>query len=363
MHYLLTILTSLSILIWLGGCASHEPNLPSSETSQNTFLPIEHFGNMGQNENFDELLALFRQNCQAPATKQVYATVCEQALHVKDAKAFFRDAFELKKIEPNDQRSMLTGYYEPLLKGSLVQTKRYAYPIYAKPKDLVVTTDSKDASKKIRGRLEKGKLVPYFTREQINKRKLNAQVLCYVDDKIDRYFLEVQGSGRVEFEDGKMLYIGYADKNGHAYHSLGREMIDQGIFASIEDVSLQSIKAWLLNHPKRIDSLLNTNKSYVFFRAMDKTATGSLGLVLTPERSVAVDKRFIPLGSLLAIRSHSSIYDVEKFVFAQDTGGAIKGPNRADMFMGYGEYAMKVAGELKAPLEVWMMYPKMGSNF
>jgi membrane-bound lytic murein transglycosylase A len=343
--------------VWLGGCASQEPNLPSSEILSPASLPLDHFGNMGQNENFDELLTLFRQNCEATATKQVYATVCEQALHVKDAKTFFRDAFELKKIEPNEQRSMLTGYYEPLLKGSLVKTKRYAYPIYAKPKDLVVM-DSKDGGKKIRGRLEKGKLVPYFTRAQINKRKLNAEVLCYVDDRIDRYFLEVQGSGRVKFEDGRMLYIGYADKNGHSYHSLGREMINQGIFATPEEVSLQSIKAWLVKHPERIDTLLNANPSYVFFRKMEQTATGSLGLVLTPERSVAVDKRFIPLGSLLAIRSHSSVYDVEKFVFAQDTGGAIKGPNRADMFMGYGEYAVKVAGELKAPLEVWMMYPK-----
>lgn len=362
MRYLLTSLTCVSILMCLSGCALQKPNPPLSETSSHASLPLEPFERLSQNENFDELLALFRQNCQATATKQVYANVCEQALHVKDAKAFFRDAFELKKIEPNEQRSMLTGYYEPLLKGSFVQTKRYAYPIYEKPNDLIVR-NSKDGSQKVRGRLEKGKLVPYFTREQINNRKLNAQILCYVDDRIDRYFLEVQGSGRVELEDGKILHIGYANKNGHTYHSLGREMVNQGIFANAEDVSLQSIKAWLLKHPKRIDSLLNTNKSYVFFRVMEQTATGSLGLVLTPERSVAVDKRFVPLGSLLAIRSHSSIYDVEKFVFAQDTGGAIKGPNRADMFMGYGEYAMRVAGELKAPLEVWMMHPKTGSNF
>ena len=136
-------------------------------------------------------------------------------------------------------------------------------------------------------------------------------------------------------------------------------MINRGIFTSVEEVSLQSIKAWLLAHPSKIDELLNTNPSYVFFRKMDQKATGSLGLVLTPERSVAVDKSYIPLGSMLAIKSQSEVYTVHKFVFAQDTGGAIKGPNRADMFMGYGERAKTIAGELKAPLEVWVMVPKI----
>ena len=136
-------------------------------------------------------------------------------------------------------------------------------------------------------------------------------------------------------------------------------MINRGIFATPEEVSLQSIRAWLVEHPAKVDELLNTNPSYVFFRKMDQKATGSLGLVLTPERSVAVDRTFIPLGSLLAVKSHSSVYSVDKFVFAQDTGGAIKGPNRADMFMGYGERAKWIAGELKAPLEVWLMVPKI----
>ncbi|MDD3343505.1 MAG: murein transglycosylase A [Sulfurospirillaceae bacterium] len=357
MRYFLFCLGSLSILFWFVGCATQKPTPSSVEVSLNDLTSLDQFGDMDERENFDELLMLFQHNCQAIPTQQLYPKACEQASHVKDAKAFFRDTFRLKKIEPNEQRSMLTGYYEPLLKGSLTPTKRFKYPIYATPKDLVVS-DKKVDGKPVRGRLEKGKLVPYYTRAQITKQKLKAQVLCYVDDKIDLYFLEVQGSGRVELEDGRIFYVGYANTNGHSYHSLGREMVNRGIFKSAEDVSLQSIKAWLLKHPERTDALLNTNPSYVFFRMMSQTATGSLGLVLTPERSVAVDKRFIPLGALLAIRSHSSIYHVEKFVFAQDTGGAIQGPNRADMFMGHGEYAMKVAGELKAPLEVWMMEPK-----
>ena len=252
---------------------------------------------------------------------------------------------------------MLTGYYEPLLYGSLKKTERFKYPVYGKPKDLVTIVGEND--KKMRGRSVKGKMLPYFTREEITKRKLDAEILCYVDDKIDLFFMEVQGSGRVELDDGRVIFIGYADSNGHSYKSLGREMINRGIFASVEEVSLQSIRAWLDKNPSKIDELLNTNPSYVFFRKMEQKATGSLGLVLTPERSIAVDRSFIPLGSLVAIKSESAVYSVHKFVFAQDTGGAIKGPNRADMFMGYGERAKWIAGELKAPLEVWVMVPKI----
>ena len=349
---------SLGFMILVSGCSlkTTAPTLQDEAFASSLQEQNERFELLAQRENFDELLSLFRHNCSAPQTKKVYANVCEQSLHVKDAKAFFKNSFELKKIEPNDQRSMLTGYYEPLLHGSLKKTERFKYPVYAKPKDLAMIVGEND--KKMRGRSVKGKMVPYYTREEISKRKLNAEILCYVDDKIDLFFMEVQGSGRVELEDGRVMFIGYADSNGHAYKSLGREMINRGIFASPEEVSLQSIRAWLVAHPSQVDTLLNTNPSYVFFRKMEQKATGSLGLVLTPERSVAVDRSYIPLGSLLAVKSESANYKVEKFVFAQDTGGAIKGPNRADMFMGYGERAQWIAGELKAPLEVWIMAPK-----
>lgn len=344
-----------SCLLLLSGCAPK--TLSSSESSllEPTYT-LTSPNPFGIEEDFDELLRLFRDNCDSSQTKKVYPLACEQSLHVKDAKVFFEESFELKKVEPNEQRSILTGYYEPLLQGSLTKSERFKFPVYGKPKDLVRIIGEGDI--KLRGRSIKGKMLPYFTREEIGKKTFNAPILCYVDDKIDLFFMEVQGSGRVELDDGRVLFIGYADSNGHKYKSLGREMINRGIFQSPEEVSLQSIRAWLLANPKRIDELLNTNPSYVFFRHMQQKATGSLGVVLTPERSVAVDRAHIPLGSLLAIKSDSAAYSVHKFVFAQDTGGAIKGPNRADMFMGYGERAKMIAGELKSPLEVWMMHPK-----
>lgn len=354
MYFFLAL--GVSCLLVFSGCASKTPTPDESATITVSSSVPSSFGVLSERENFDELLELFRHNCEANLTKKLYATLCQESLHVKNAKAFFEENFELQKIEPNEQRSMLTGYYEPLLQGSLKKSERFKYPVYAKPKDLVKIIG--EDNRQMRGRSVKGKMLPYYTREQISKQKLNAEILCYVDDKIDLFFMEVQGSGRVELEDGRVIFIGYADTNGHSYKSLGREMINRGIFASVDEVSLQSIKKWLLAHPTQVDTLLNTNPSYVFFRKMEQRATGSLGLVLTPERSVAVDKSHIPLGSLIAIKSESPIYNVHKFVFAQDTGGAIKGPNRADMFMGYGERAKMVAGELKAPLEIWLMKPK-----
>ena len=343
------------IIMMFSGCAPKSLILDQNLSVEHT-ATLSPLGELTHSENFDELLELFRENCKANPAKLLYPTACHDALHVSDAKAFFEAYFELRRVEPNAQRSILTGYYEPLLYGSLKKTQRFKYPVYAKPKDLVTIVREND--KKMRGRSVKGKMLPYFTREEIGKRNLNAEILCYVDDKIDLYFMEVQGSGRVELEDGRVIFIGYADSNGHGYKSLGREMINQGIFASADEVSLQSIRAWLEKNPSKIDALLNTNPSYVFFRKMEQKATGSLGRVLTPERSVAVDRSYIPLGSLIAIKSESEVYSVHKFVFAQDTGGAIKGPNRADMFMGYGEHAKWIAGNLKAPLEIWMMHPK-----
>lgn len=354
MHFILAF--GMMCLLMLSGCAPKTLSSLEETPLLESKNVEESFQKFGIDEDFDELLGIFRKNCDANQTKKIYPQACQKSLHATDAKRFFEDNFELKKVEPNEQRSLLTGYYEPLLQGSLTKSARYAYPVYGKPKDLVTIVGENES--KMRGRSLKGKMLPYFTREEIGKRVLNAPILCYVDDKVDLFFMEVQGSGRVELDDGRVIFIGYADSNGHKYKSLGREMINRGIFASPEEVSLQSIRAWLVAHPHKITELLNTNPSYVFFRKMEQKATGSLGLVLTPERSVAVDRAHIPLGSMLAIKSESEVYSVHKFVFAQDTGGAIKGPNRADMFMGYGQRAKLVAGELKAPLEVWMMHPK-----
>jgi membrane-bound lytic murein transglycosylase A len=184
-----------------------------------------------------------------------------------------------------------------------------------------------------------------------------AKVICYTDSKIDLFFLEIQGSGRAQLEDGTLMYIGYGNQNGHKYRAIGRYLVKIGAL-KIKEVSLQSIRAWLDANPKRVDEVLNYNKSVVYFKERKQSATGSLGIQLTPKRSIAVDRRSIPLGTMLYLNAPIHGYQVSKIVHAQDTGGAIKGAIRADMFLGSGKDAREVAGKLKSELELWMILPK-----
>jgi len=310
--------------------------------------------------NYDEALDSFVNSCKSKKTLEIYGDLCESAKYTLDSKKFFSDNFVLQKLS-SDKKGLLTGYYEASLNGSLVKKGPYIYPIYKTPKDLVVVAlDTQYTSLKgmrLRGRLQKNKLVPYYDREQIQKNGLDADIICYVDSKIDLFFLEVQGSGRVLLDNGDTLHVGYSNQNGHKYSSIGKYLISLGEISQ-EDISLQSIKTWFKDNPSRVDEILNHNKSMIFFQKKEHTSSGSLGLVLTPNRSIAVDTRYIKLGSMLYLRAHTNEKIIQNIVMAQDTGGAIKGEVRADMFLGYGADAMNEAGELKADLELWIMLPK-----
>ncbi len=311
-------------------------------------------------EDFNELLENFKNNCISSKTKKLYESTCKLAEQTTDASLFFKENFSLHKIEPTSQNAILTGYYEPLLHGSLEKDDTYKYPLYARPNNMLqidlASLFPELKNKRVRGRLVGNRVVPYFSREEINKNGMDADIICYVNNQIDRFFLEIQGSGRVELSSGETLFIGYSDQNGHPYRSIGKELIDRGAIKR-EDVSLQSIKHYLNNNPEVLEEVLHSNPSTVFFTQKQKAATGAMGLVLTPERSVAIDRRYIPLGALLFVQSDSEDYAISQFVFAQDTGGAIRGAVRADMFMGYGKRAEAIAGNLKAPLDVWIMLP------
>ncbi len=352
---------TLITLFLFYGCAP-KPEAHLKEYPQTLMTPADAQELRGYaHEDFDELLALFKKNCISSKTKKLYESSCQLAKSATDAQAFFKDNFRLYKIEPSSEKPILTGYYEPLLHGSLTRDNLYRYALYATPKDLLHINLSslfpELKNKRVRGRLVGNEVVPYFSRKEIDAGEIDADVICYVDDKIERFFLEVQGSGRIELNSGETIFVGYADQNGHPYHSIGRELIKSGAIAK-EDISLQSITRYLKEHPDEIDPLLNTNASHLFFRVKKQAATGAMGLVLTPERSVAIDRRYIPLGALLFVESDSANYSVSHFVFAQDTGGAIRGAVRADMFMGYGKTAESIAGTLNAPLAMWMMLPK-----
>ncbi|MEA2110987.1 MAG: MltA domain-containing protein [Campylobacterota bacterium] len=355
------IIFTLFLTLFFFGCAPKPvalldgyPNTLMSPDTTDSTKGYEH-------EDFDELLINFKNNCISSKAKKIYESTCKLAQQSRDAKLFFSENFSLHKIEPTQEKPILTGYYEPLLHGSLEKDSVYKYPLYSRPNDLLHVDLSslfpELKNRRVRGRLVGNKVVPYFSRAEIDSKKLDSEIICYVDNKIKRFFLEVQGSGRVMLKSGETIFVGYSDQNGHPYHSIGRDLIKSGAVAK-EDISLQSITKYLNENPQEVDAILNSNASNVFFKERKKAATGAMGLVLTPERSVAIDRRYIPLGAMLFVQSDSEDYSVSQFVFAQDTGGAIRGAVRADMFMGYGDTAEAIAGNLKSPLEVWIMLPK-----
>ena len=326
------------------------------------------------NENFNDVLTLFKKNCQTNKAYKIYHRLCRQAENVQNSKAFIVNNFEVYRITNKRKRKrdvgLLTAYYETQINASLHQSKRYKYPIYATPKDLVVVDLSSIYPElknyRLRGRIQNNRLVPYYTREEMKFTDLNASVLCYCDSKIDRFFLEVQGSGIAKLDDNSTMYIGYDNQNGHKYRAIGRYLVEKKEL-KLKDVSLQSIMKWLKEHPERVDEVLNYNSSLVFFSKREQGATGALGVELTPMRSIAVDKRYIPLGSMLYLsaeldNNQTTKKEINRVVFAQDTGGAIKGNIRADLFAGSGAKAAEFAGHLKAPLRLWLILPKKESK-
>jgi len=353
----------LSIFLLFSACST-EPKVslkafPKLQLQKVDFQNLPHF----EDVNFEDSLKLFIKNCQTKNAQIIYGNLCQQAAKVEDAKSFFIKNFQVYMIvdEIKENKGLLTGYYEAEIKASYKQTNKYKYPIYETPEDMYVVDLSKVYPElknyRLRGRVEGNKIVPYYSRKEAKQRDLNASVICYCDSKIDKFFLEVQGSGVATFDDNSTIYIGYANQNGHKYRSIGRYLIKNKEI-SRNKISLQSITKWLKEHPDRLDEVLNYNDSMVFFSQRKQGATGALGVELTPMHSIAVDKRYILLGSMLYFNADAQKDNLHNIVFAQDTGGAIKGALRADLFVGRGLKARELAGKLKAPLQLWLILPK-----
>jgi len=269
-------------------------------------------------------------------------------------------------------QGLITGYYEPLLTGSRVRESERQVALHRRPDDLLtIELDAVEPRLKglrLRGRLEGTKVVPYWSRSEIqDKAPLPGAELIWVDDAVDAFFLQIQGSGRVRLRDGTELRVGYADQNGHPYRAIGRELIEAGALRR-EEVTAPAIKAWLRANPQRAADVMNSNRSYVFFRELPAPAArarelgppGSLGVPLAPMRAIAVDRRVVPLGSLVWLDTFDPIdsQPLRRLVAAQDTGGAITGPIRADLFWGFGERAERGAGLMKSPGRMWMLWPR-----
>ena len=315
------------------------------------------------------------QSCSTLAKQPQWQAACDAAVQLKspDSRAiaaYFRQYFTVYRATDSDgaDTGLITGYYQPLLQGSRVRTPKYRYPLYSKPADLI-SVELADlypelAHKRIRGRVVGQKLVPYYDRSEIEAQPspLQGQELLWVDDIIDLFFLQIQGSGIIQLDSGERIQVGYADHNGYTYRSIGRELIDRGELAA-EEASMQGIKRWARNHPAQLRELLNVNPSYVFFRELPvglPGPLGALGVPITAERSVAVDPRYIPLGApvFLATTYPNSSTPLNRLMLAQDTGGAIKGGVRADFYWGAGDIAGQRAGAMKQPGKIWVLLPK-----
>jgi len=279
--------------------------------------------------------------------------------------------------DPELETVLFTGYYQPVIEGSLVPTSEYSYPIYGIPADLIVTEQAtltpSMASVKTIDRLEGGNLVPYYSRREIDELgslRGRGYEIAWVKNPIDLFFLHIQGSGILQLEDGRRLLIGYAGANGRPYRSIGRLLIDRGKIPQ-EEMSMQRLRRYLLDYPEEQNEIFSYNESYVFFRFLEEGPLGNLEVPLTPGRSVATDARLFPKGALALIVTERPVLDTAgqvvgwqpfaRFVLNQDTGGAIRGPQRADLYFGTGFEAEAGAGYMNRPGKLYFLSLKSPS--
>jgi membrane-bound lytic murein transglycosylase A len=344
-----------------------------------------------QETDIKKSLAAFQVSCKTFLRQDPEHTVGSQQIHlqVKDwlpackaamtitpisdgaAKIFFQTWF--RPVEFYNRKSvsgLFTGYYLPLLEGSLTKSLEYNIPIYGLPTTIInvnlANFDTALGNQKLIGRIENNKLLPFYTRQHINNGALEnkAPVLVWVKSHIDRLFLEIQGSGIVRLPNNERLYLGYAGENGASYTAIGSVLVKQGVM-SRKTASMQRIRAYLEAHPNQIMPIINRNKSFVFFKILAHSAAmGAQGVPLTPGYSLAVDRKWIPLGTPLWLDTtrpdltSDTPTVLQRLMIAQDTGGAIRGTVRGDVFWGAGKQATFIAGNMKNEGHYWLLLPR-----
>ena len=329
------------------------------------------------------LLATCKAFAAMPARAAAWQAPCTAAADLAapdtaSARTFFETHFTAWRVARSDgtDTGTVTGYYEPLLRGARERNGDFGVPLYGPPDDLL-TVDLASlypelAGKRVRGRLEGRRVVPYWDRAAIDARRegLAAPVVAFVADPVEAFFLEIQGSGRIALADGGVMRVGYADQNGHPFRSVARVLIDRGELTPAT-ASMQGIKAWGRRNPERLPALLEENPSYVFFREVPSPAPGtlearidgpigSLGVPLLRERTIAVDTRYVPLGAPVFLDTTEPLSDapLQRLTLAQDTGGAIRGIARADFFWGFGDDAGRAAGRMRQQGRMWILWPR-----
>ena len=297
---------------------------------------------------------------------QIWRTSADDA----ERRARIAASFELFESIALEGRNLFTGYYEPVVRGSHMPAGPHDTPLLARPVSMVEVDLSLFGDdlprRRLVGRLEDGRLRPFYSRQEIHEHKAVDDIatpIAYVD-KVDLFFLQIQGSGVVEFPDGERIKVNFNGSNGHPYRSIGAVLVRRDIMER-EEVTMQSIRDYLARHPDAVLPVLYENPSYTFFRVVDEGPLGNIGVPLTPERSIALDHRLFPKGGLAYVELDVPMADdpqatrpFHRFMVVQDTGGAIRGHGRADIFFGQGETAEAVAGRLKHPGRLWLLVAK-----
>ncbi len=302
-----------------------------------------------------------------------FLALMEKATDEKEKRELIKSRFHLYRGGGKRKDVLFTGYYEPVLYGSRLPGIDYMVPIYSVPSDLI-TVDLKNflpgtRKKRIVGRYQNGKLVPYYTRYEIDRLQLlggRGYEIAWVQDPVEAFFLHIQGSGRIVFPDGSMTSVHYAGSNGRSYRSIGKLLTKTGKIPK-EQMSMQALKSYLKDQPAEVDRTLEYNESYIFFEEVAVGPLGSAGVLLTPGRSIATDSSAYPPGALVYIETEipvlgeegpTSWKKIRRFMLNQDTGGAIRGPRRADIYWGSGEAAGQVAGWMNRTGRMYFLAPK-----
>ena len=379
----------LSLFIFLSGCAGTAPTISKIDASLNlkesnfaslTGWPQENFAGLAQayNRSCDRILKKNSQGLFGVSDKfgraQEWQIACRKFKKInvgnsQSIRQFFEQNFiPYSVLAGSYPEGLFTGYYEASLNGSRSRKGAYQYPLRALPGDLVMVNlgefREELKGRRIAGRVKGGNLKPYETHGEILAGKLpkaQDKTLVWVDDPVEAFFIQIQGSGIVSLDDGSLMRVGYAGQNGHPYYAVGRELVKRGALTK-NNVSLQSIRGWMKDYPSQAQDLMITNKSYVFFRELEgEGPEGGEGIALTPQRSLAIDHSIIPYGLPVWLSAENPDPDqgqINRLMVAQDTGGAIRGPVRGDFFWGYGSAAETMAGAMKSTGRYWFLLPK-----
>jgi len=313
---------------------------------------------------------------QVRESQEVFLDLLSKGLDADQLNREIREKFRVYRAtgRRGTGRMLFTGYYEPIYEGRLARDDVFRFPLYRLPNDLT-RIDLSPFGEKFKGetivaRIEGKNVQPYFSRSQIEAERVlegKGLEIAWLKDPLDVFFLHIQGSGRLTLPEGKELLVHYQASNGRPYRSIGQYMIEKGFLAR-EEMSMQAMRRYLTEHPEVRDEVLNQNPSYVFFHRVETGPWGSLGVLLTPGRSVALDPKFFPKGALGFVSGQKPLINDQgeitawvqfsRFVLHQDSGGAIKGPGRADIFWGSGPHAEVTAGHLRHEGELYILIKK-----